>query len=376
MSTNWLSRASLQETYCGIHLTGPSATTQFSLALDSAYTYGSAGDAYTWGFVALETANLTDLYVKVVSYTGTWASTDGVINFTIREGLNGTRIPGTTIVGSGTITLDGSTTGWIKKSGLSISLTAGKLYFIVVYDADGGATNYVTMAIGTNSNTSGVDSIGRYGTTSNGFSTAYVSSGGLGCFVVKVGSSVLAGGTFDSIATVTSGTYERGMYFIPDEDCTLIGVMQIVDVQQLFQGNTLNLYNGTTAPGGSTLLSYTTPSTTLGGASSDIPLGVSLPTPYDLTANTAYRLVMSLASAATTPRKCSIGGSPDSTILAASIPFDGNCYWTHDNSGSWSDDTAAMCQFGPILVPKTAVSSTGLIKPNMSMGGIHRSKII
>lgn len=82
MATTWPLYGTGQPT---LAYTAPASSTETTLALDSAYTYASAGDAFAWCLFAQESGDLTDFWVKVTGYTGTWASTDGVINVQVRE---------------------------------------------------------------------------------------------------------------------------------------------------------------------------------------------------------------------------------------------------------------------------------------------------
>jgi hypothetical protein len=342
---------------------GPSSATETTLALDSAYTYASAGDAVGAVFLAPESANLTDFWIKVTAYTGTWASTDGVINVQIREGLNGSNIPGTTLTGSFTITLDGSTTGWIKKSGLSIALTAGTQYFAVIADADGGATNYVTLAV--RYTASGVHTVGAFSdltvTSTNGYSTAGTQNGGQPAFLLKVGTNVIGGGAISSVATSASSTNERGMRFRAPEDCTLIGFVSTSD-NVFFNSNisTLKVYADGTSPGGSTLASVTTVSIASGTSPMVDVFVLPAASRVDLTGGTWYRVACDYSSATTTPRKCTVGGSPDSDVLSIALPFGGNAHYIEESAGSWDDtQTSVLSTFGPVLAPKTASASGG-----------------
>ena len=328
-----------------------------SLALDSAYTYASAGDAIFYTFVNQKAENLTDFQLRVLSYTGTWANTDGVINVEIREGLNGSNIPGTTLTGSFTVTLDGSTTGWIHKSGLSIALAAGKFYTVVVADADGGAADYVTItySLGTVVATGPFPSAPRI--TTNGWSTAGTQSGSGKVCALKIGSHWYASTGPDTTATTTSGTYERGMRFRPTENCTMIGVAVTNDSSILrLSTNTFKVYADGTNPGGATLLSVAGVVSNIGAGTSPVPQILLFPDAdrLDLTGGTWYRFSNDMTVATTVPRKSTINGSPDADLLTAMLPFNGDCYWIEEAAGPvWTEDTASIPTMAPILVPNT-----------------------
>jgi hypothetical protein len=117
-----------------------------TVALNSAYSFGVSGAAFFSGFIAQESATLTDFWLFVNSFVGTWGSTDQQINVEIRHGLTNSNIPGSTLVGSFAITLTAGVTGWKKHTlGSPIMLQAGGFYTFVVADNDGSAANHVVM---------------------------------------------------------------------------------------------------------------------------------------------------------------------------------------------------------------------------------------
>jgi hypothetical protein len=336
-----------------------------TMALDSAYVYGSSGDAFYFSFLCPESANLTDIWVKVSSYTGTWTATDDAINVEIREGIQGNGIPGTNLVGSTTITLDGISTGWTNKTGLSIALTAGRHYSIVVSDADGGASNFVTLFSAYEAITSPGVMPKTIRTTTSGFSSAGTSTTTGACVVFKVGSTLYSNMSgFSTIATITTGTYERGIRFKVPENCIFVGWAGANDQGTLFfaGSHVLKLYADATAPGGTTLASFTTVSTLLGGGNPPALDFLLLPAAnhVKLTKDTWYRATFDPASNTTVPRKATIGGGPDATLRTILLPFNGNAYWTEESGGSWDDaQTNSFALFGPILVPNTDSAGGG-----------------
>jgi hypothetical protein len=350
---------------------GPSTATETTLALDSAYTYASLGDAVMWAFYAQESANLTDFWVKVISYPGSWAATDGVINVEVREGFNGNLIPGTTLTGSFTITLDGSTTGWIKKSGLSIALAAGKIYCFVIADADGGATNNVVIARHYTASAVAATPVANVTVSSTaGYSAAGTSTSSQPAFVAKVGSIVYGGGGFTSVATSTNNQVERGMRFKPAEDCTLVGFYLTTDSSMFFSSSVsaIKVYADATNPGGATLSSVAPQTIASGTNPAPSVLPLPLASRVDLTGGQWYRIAFDYSSNTASPRKCTVGGSPDADILSVIFPFNGNCHWIEESGGAWDDSqTTVIPTFGPVLVPKTAAAggdSGGLVRLN------------
>ena len=246
MSTTWVPQTSGQFASNMIAMVGDSAVTVSDILLDSAYTYNSAGDCFGWFFVASESANLTDIifYVKTVNGTG---STDGNLNWQVRESSAATDKPGSTLTGSGTWATDG-TTGWKTISGLSVALTAGKYYWVVIGDADGDGTNNTTISAASGALNLGSSLISNFVSSTNGFSAAsYVARQAFGAF--KVGSVWHGGWPFDTFATTTSGTYERGCRFKLREPMTLVGFADPQNASCSESGAISKVYADATAPG-------------------------------------------------------------------------------------------------------------------------------
>lgn len=374
MATTWPHYFGMDFTSQIMAFGGVSSTTSGTLALSSAYVYGSSGAAACLLiFIAPETANLTDIWFKVTAHGGTWASTDGLINWYVREGFNGSRIPGTSLTGSGTYTHNG-TTGWKNITGLSVALTAGKVYSVIIADADGGATNNVTIATRYGTTLYSNLVANECGTASTGFASAYSPLTTAGACMVKVGSLTFGGQIWDTATNVSNSTFERGNRFRPKEDCTFLGWCAAVDSLIMFaNGHVLKVYADGVNPGGTPLLSVTTPATTLGGASNpSIPCCIiPAASRIDLSANTWYRCVIDPQTNITVPKKITAGGSPDATLLAAAIPFGGDYYTTEESGGAWSDTTSSFYNLGPILVPKTAASGGSAPMSPMLIDGPH-----
>ena len=346
---------------------GVGATTETTQALNANYAYGTGGTAIAFHVTPYDSETLTDFWIKVISYGGTWGSTDGVINVQVREEMNGTGIPGTTVTGSFTITLDGSTVGWTKKSGLSISLVAGKLYTFTVGDADGDGTNFVTIARHYTSNALGGLLLGPVSgattVTTAGFTSAGTVAAGQPAFVAKVGSLLYGGSGFSTVATTTNNQLERGQRFKPTEDVVLVGFVVSTDSSLIVSPSVsaFKVYADGTAPGGSVIKSMVPDS--IASGSNFAPNVAMLPAAdwTDLTGGTWYRVAVDFSANSTVPRKATIGGSPDSDVLSVFLPFNGNCHYIEEVAGpAWDDaQTTALCTFGPLLVPKTAVAGGG-----------------
>jgi hypothetical protein len=192
-------------------LTAPSTIS--NIILDSAYSFGVGGDAMMAAFVSPATADLTDIWVCVSAFTGTWSATDQAVNFEIREGwgtLNYT--PSSTLVASGTIPLTTGQAGqYARRSGLSVALQHDKAYTLVIGDADGNATNYVSLRYNIRSATSVCCFHNNGQTTTNGWTTAGTSVGYPIAVAVKIGGVVHCAAMGYQGVNRAATTYRRGV---------------------------------------------------------------------------------------------------------------------------------------------------------------------
>lgn len=369
MPTSWLPRGGPTNAYEFLCLAGWQSTSATSVAFTSAYTYGSAGNAMTWFFQPKDSANLTDFYFYISAAAGI-GSTDGVINYEVRTGLNGSNKPGSTVVASGTIPVDGSSGIFKHVSGLSIALAGSQFYSLMIADADGGATNNVTAyACGSNSQPQGI----RYTnclTTTNGYSTSGSNQNKPIFGAIKIGTEWIGGICHDTTSTIASSTLERGCRFKLPSAMTLVGFCDAFSDCSLLSGMQLSLYADATAPGGSSLATYTAP-TFVGSGTAPSPFTTLVPSAsqYDCAANTWYRFVAKPQSALTVPRKQTISGSIPADVKSCCFPVNGNCHHTVDNgSGGWTDDANALNALGPLFLPTDVVR--GILSQRAWTGGI------
>lgn len=341
--------------------------TKQTLNLNSAYTYNSAGAGFMYSFMCSETGNLTDFYCRLDSLTSYPGTTDGKINVEIRLGGTGTRQPSSTLVSSFTISV--SAAGWVNASGLSIALTAGTIYTVVIADADGNASNFATLvtSYSTINSNAGIFTGAQTATTANGFSSAGTQLANTPVTVMKINGLLFSGNAFDTIVTVSSSTNERGVRFIPSTNCVLVGGAMSQSFANVYSGNKLTLYADATSPGGTPITQVTFPS------NSNTSAGISFSMAFFdqpkwtlLSAGTAYRFVHTPSSALTVPRKLTINGSPDANVLAACLPF-GNMHWTEQSGSTWDDSqTASLCELGPILMPADSTGGGGQVSYGFS----------
>lgn len=337
----------------------PTDTALSTVALSSGYVYGTSGRASCCFFKAPETGDLTEIGVVPDTFSGSWAATDGVINFEIREGLNGNRIPGTTLTGSGTITLTTGDAGqWVIRTGLAIPLVAGRNYCLILYDDDGGATNFVTMqaARGAWSNSSFIAS--EWGSTVNGFSTAYTQNGNLAVVYLRIGGRSVVGAAMHNHGTFSGGTNRRGNRFRLPFDAWVVGCLNRTD--GFASGLRFELYAGATAPGGTKLLDFEMPAQAGSGTIPALSLVCMFPEAicYRVLKDTWYRFVVNPPGSQTTPRRAQWIAGANANLIAARAPWE--VQWTIENSGAWSDDADWVCTLRPLLIPDEPASGSSI----------------
>lgn len=330
------------------------------------FDLSSTGTFYGQPISPTESSNLTELWVFIDSYGGTWSNTDQAINFTVYQDISSNYTPDTTnVVATGSIDLTGSLTGWNGASGLAISLTAGELYYIAIHDVDGGVSDYVTVIRDVRSSTgTGISlansAAGSY--TTNSWSS--VTSNAYPCpMMYKIG-SVYYGCCMMSASTTSSNTEERGNIFTPPDDCTLVGFVRAIDlgIWDDSAGLTLKLYEDGNNPGGTTLKTWS-PLWNDGGATYPLPDVTVFPESdrVDLTGGTSYRLVFDYTSSLTTPRLTSVDHAwtgEAQTIGRRVLQGSFNLHATRENAGTWVDDEDATYLMVPLITLKTAAASS------------------
>lgn len=367
-STNWRSSLNAVSTgaawvaACGIP--SPAAT---SVQFSSAYAYATSGNAVAWALLPSESANLTDFYFYCTAVAGTGTTT---LRWEIREGLNGSSIPGTTLIASGgSITVNA--TGWQLITGLSVALTAGKLYMLVIADPSGNVTNNITIYSGAGSGSSSARKTSQGSNTTAGFASGNTGQAKQFYGAVKIGADWIGGLSVDTTGGVTSGTYERGCRFRLAAPMTFIGLMDAASDAYVMQGAVISLYDDNTAPLGTPLTSFTLPTFTLGGgtAPANGPIVFPVASWYDCAPNVWYRMQLKPASNSAVPRKSTGAATIPANVRAATFPLGGDCYWSQNTSGSWVDDANAMGVMGPVFVP----SAGGV--PSFGQGSLFRGKL-
>lgn len=296
-------------------------TTLNTQSLNSAFSYGSSGAGIALPFISAASGTLTDIWVPVDSYNGTWGSTDGKIQVGLYNASSTARKPGTVIGTPEDLTLSAGTTGWYRKTlATPLSLTAYTQYCIVVGDSDGGATNFVKL--GLNCGASSLLAINsNEWTTSNGFSTAGSSNGLSPLICYKVNGIVYGGMPVMNVATTASDSLPVGNAFTFDQMVDVIGVGLITD-QNSVQGSTVKIFKSTTAPSGSPEVSWVVPSSALSFTDYlQYPVAA-----FTLQAGIKYYAVLAKGSALTVPRLASNPNGGMDSDLQKLFPLEGRCF--------------------------------------------------
>ena len=302
--------------------------TRTTFVLDTAYTYGSAGKAVGFRFIAPVTANLTDIYFFSTAIAGT----PGNLLAEVRNYGASTTVPGTLIT-SESIAPAGAASKWLRATlSTPAALTQGTGYWISIGDAAGSGTNKSTLLSrgGTISSSASYNFLNAL-TTTNGWSTG-TSTTTVGTLVLKFSDGTLMGAPYTTTAAYASSALERGFYLNNlNERITVSGVTW-ANTSANF--NAFKIYDAATAPGGTALLSVAIPA-------SAAAIGALFFDPYTLAGNTAYRIVLGFGAAETGPNYANIedAGTFADLLLAGALA--GNAYaCIDDGAGGWTDTTS------------------------------------
>jgi len=356
-----------QYSQIGFFGVGGSSLTVGTLPLDSAFSAGSSGDVAGWYFVPLATGTLTDLWINIASYSGAWGSTDGVVNVRICPATSTSLLPdfsNPVTNGTFTITLDGSTTGWVKHTlgGTPPTLTAGVPYWIVIGDGDGGATNFVTLNVSAREGYFGGGCV-----HTGGFSAAGTTfgSGAAGLWGARVGGLMHGGAIFESQTTTASNTLMRGNRLLFDAPQYLVAVGVYTDAS--VAGWEIRVYESTQAPSATpyatrAALNPNTAGQTLGAT--------RMIEPVLLNAGVAYYVVVYKTSSSSTPRYATCGAGLDADLKTL-FPLGGEMYSVaqHATNDEWVLDDTLAYRFYYGLVSAEAGGGGVLIGSNL-IGGV------
>lgn len=339
-------------------------STAYTVALDSAYVYGTSGDAFGAAFLITYDGTLTDFWFLPGAKTGT-GSPDGNLNWEIRSGFgNQNYKPGTTVISSGTISCAALTADtWYKVTGLSVSLSAGTHYMLVIGDADGNGTNYTTINYGSRV-TSAVTNVRDVNITTDGWATAGTLSLGAPHFAFKFADGTIFGGAmWRTTGTTTSNTLARGIKLTIDAGYPSIVWHTMNAITGSFGGWTVKVLRGADAlPNATPYYSHTIPAG-IDYSNTQAPGNYNLPNPPVLSAGeTWYLLIIPDASSNLPVFTAGIAGvDSDLRTLNAGITGVSLCHKVHEIAGpSWSTDLDGVptsVYFGYTAAPKPTVAA-------------------
>ena len=330
-------------------------------ALDSAYTFNSAGDAIAQRVRVQRAVTLAAIYFSISSVTGTAANVND-LDFELRNDdgsdLTPNRVsPTLHTSGSMNPNADASFVGWHKIDPADFAMTKGVTYWAIMADADGGAVDFATLSRGEGQAAFEVfkHKAGVHDTT-NGFSSNAIARGESSLIVLEFTDGSVNGRSTILGSAATSSTNRKGMYIggvtgplsIYGAFCYSTGSVNISGIE---------LYDSGTLPGGTPLRSGTDIlRSTLGTR-----IGAALSSPYTLEAATVYRLVFTFSAAFTEPRKLGFGANANGhgAVLKKARFGGGDWYYAEANGTTdWSNDDQNVMPHMPVLIEDTVATAT------------------
>lgn len=263
------------------------------LGLTTAYSFGVSGQVRALRFISQRDQILTRLWYATGSNTGT---PTGALTVEVRgaNAANPGLLPGTLLA---TESSTPTANSWnLVNLTTPLQLTANTIYFVIVGDAAGNATNYYRVWDNTGGN---VGTLGQGEqrfwapiNTSNGFSTAgNILTGGM-VSILGFADGTTYGMIQGGGGTPASNTFQRGYYLSNFEtDIELYGMV----VGSSTNWNAISIYGGDQGPNQSPL--YTESMTADNRA---LVFGY-LRRPFRLRVGNAYRVVMGFSGASSSP---------------------------------------------------------------------------
>lgn len=346
---------------------GGGSVVMTTIALDSAYTAGSAGDAIAARFLCTRTVTLNAIYFYISSYVGTAANVND-IDYEVRTGSS--TAPTTTggaLLTSGTVN-PSSATGWIGITGLSQSLTGGAHYWIIIADANGNGTDHAVVhqrAAGQQPGGATRDAILYQACrTTAGFSAGATRDAAISKILAVFSDGTAAGSPYVSNTLLTNDSNQKGLYLSGvTEDISIIGA-----TSDIASGSTLKVYVGSTGPSSGEAASGTTTIDFNNGSGGDVK-GVFLSTPFTLEKGSAHRIVGDSAGNHQWPRMLTLGTGATTTMMK---PFmgQGDWYQTSESGGAWADVNTQMPFMSIWLEDSVAAAASAamIVHPGMAGG--------
>ena len=328
----------VRDTQVGVLLGAPSAGGRSPVAITTAYSFGVSGIAAAVRFMPPFTASLNEYYYTIGSSTGT---PTGALLIEVREASGGssTLLPGTLLT-SENHTPSGSANTFQKVVFTNPPLLeANKLYFIIIGDPAGNATNYYRVWTAASISIGIAGSIvNRLGivTTTNGYSTNGTLDGGgtLHGFMVfsngmVIGSPHVGGGT------PSSNTLKRGMLIEPlGLDYEIYGVQ----IGSSTNVSAIEIFAKSQSANNTPLARQT-----LNDANRNLN-NVFFEKPFRMFGDRAYRIVCAYSANSSSPGQINcntLGTFP----TAANNLYDDRVMSTIQNGSSWQDGS----RFGSLM---------------------------
>lgn len=344
-------------------------TTQTTQALNSAYTYNSAGAAIAGRYLSCRAKTLDSVYFFITAIGGTQANVND-INVEVRND-SGAAKPGSSLLASGSVD-PASTTGWKKVSGLALALSAGTFYWPVIGDADGNATDFATVL--KNIATGVANEQLRYDATSatNGFSTNPAIGGIVPSMVLAHTDGFVVGQPITASANPASNTNRRGFRFSEGltADGAIFGLVGNLTTN-LSSATGIELWLDNTGPSGTAFATGTVPLRATTGSGT---AGYTFTTPIRLRARMPFRLVMTFSAGSTSIPRLQIGTGSDQTLRNARWG-NGTVYWGQANgTTNWSNDNQDEMPTASVLMDDAwdAYDGSGI---GLSRFGSGRQKV-
>jgi hypothetical protein len=329
-------------------------------------TVGTSGTGLAARFACFRNETVTDFYV----FTSSALTGAPTLKWEIRTS-NG-NAPDTTgpgLVASGTFTPAGST--WNKVTGLSVALSVGTVYWLIIGGNVADGSNKVDLMRQSLNENSGTSIYAPYaaGFTSNGWSGASSVFNAFSSICMAFASGRVIGDPFTS-ETGVSSTNRRGM-FIGSLDPN-IGIYGIVGASGAVSGsNGGEIWHDTSGPSGSpaasSVLQFLTDVGSIGG--------YLFGGPQKIPQGSTARVVFAYSGAGTAPTKMNIGTGTDANLRAMMFG-DGAWYAAQANGTTdWSgDDINAFPRMNPLIEDVSAGPGTPIafsVSDGLPAGAAH-----
>jgi hypothetical protein len=327
-----------------------------TLALNNNYVAGTSGNALSVRYLCPPGGKtINNVYFYISSFTGTAANVDD-LNLELRpEASAGAASPDTATLTESKTYNPSSTTGWNKVTGWTSVLSALARVYFIVGDADGGATDFATIAtrLAFMDVTSGSQHLCRWlsVTTTGGFASGNSVAGSVvGNMVLTFSDSTVFGNPITGGTAPASDTNRRGLVITTSGLVANVPIFGAVWTVASASISGLEIWTGSNGPSGTA--SNVSTDILYGAAANRLGCLTSGGTPYTLLAGTQYRIVATYSGAVTSgPQRLDIGTGAD-----------GNLYYARANATTdWSNDLISslpamgLLVDGQIAAPPVAV---------------------